>query len=174
MAQENMLAFKRAWVNRVSILTDAVDDIVAIDDILAVSECHILEDVNRCCLALQDRDAETLRNMTLNIRRRSSRICGLITQEMDNFESGHYTERVMEAARILKSETMSHFADQVEMAVSALEQGNECVDDNEFINASRLVYDGVREVRRAVLCNRREEDMDSDIEWEEADVSEMG
>ena len=48
------------------------------------------------------------------------------------------------------------------------------MDDNEFINASRLVYDGVREVRRAVLCNRREEDMDSDIEWEEADVSEMG
>lgn len=28
------------------------------------------------------------------------------------------------------------------------------VDENDFIDASRLVYDGVREIRRAVLMNR--------------------
>ena len=30
------------------------------------------------------------------------------------------------------------------------------VDENEFIDACRLVYDGVREVRRAVLLNRED------------------
>ena len=42
------------------ILTEAVDDIVTVDDFLAVSENHILEDVNKCCLALQEGDSETL------------------------------------------------------------------------------------------------------------------
>ena len=58
MAQENMDVFKDAWERQVRILTEAVDDITTIDDFLAVSESHILEDVNKCVLALQDRDGE--------------------------------------------------------------------------------------------------------------------
>ena len=38
---------------QVRILTDAVDDITTVDDFLAVSENHILEDVNECVAALQ-------------------------------------------------------------------------------------------------------------------------
>ena len=53
MAQENMDVFKDAWERQVRILTEAVDDITTIDDFLAVSESHILEDVNKCVLALQ-------------------------------------------------------------------------------------------------------------------------
>ena len=45
---------------KVRILTEAVDDIVTVDDFLAVSENHILEDVNKCCLALQEGDSATL------------------------------------------------------------------------------------------------------------------
>ena len=40
-------------MNQVRILTDAVDDITTVDDFLAVSENHILEDVNACVAALQ-------------------------------------------------------------------------------------------------------------------------
>ncbi len=36
-------------------MTDAVDDITTVDDFLAVSENHILEDVNDCVAALQVR-----------------------------------------------------------------------------------------------------------------------
>jgi catenin alpha len=43
----------------------------------------------------------------------------------------------------------------VEVAVDALSSNPpKDVDENEFIDASRLVYDGVREIRRAVLMNR--------------------
>ena len=38
---------------KVRILTDAVDDITTVDDFLAVTENHILEDVNECVAALQ-------------------------------------------------------------------------------------------------------------------------
>jgi len=174
VAQENMDVFKVAWESQVQILTDAVDDIVTVDDFLAVSENHILEDVNRCCLALQERDGVTLDRVAGAIRGRSGRISGVVTQEMDNYEPGVYTERVLDAVRLLKSDVMPNFSSHVENAVTALGV-NKTVDENEFIDASRLVYDGVREIRRAVLLNRGEEDVDSDTEWEEeTDVSEIG
>lgn len=50
---------------------------------------------------------------------------------------------------------MPNFVGRVEIGVEALSsQPPKDVDENEFIDASRLVYDGVREIRRAVLMNR--------------------
>ena len=41
------------------------------------------------------------------------------------------------------------------MAVDALSQNPQGdIEENEFIDASRLVYDGVRDIRQAVLMNR--------------------
>lgn len=60
LAQENMDLFKEQWEKQVRVLTDAVDDITSIDDFLAVSENHILEDVNKCVIALQEKDVDGL------------------------------------------------------------------------------------------------------------------
>ncbi|KPJ19758.1 Catenin alpha [Papilio machaon] len=64
---------------------------------------------------------------------------------------------------------MSKFAVRVDAAVSALGSGAGAgLDENDFIDASRLVYDGVREIRRAVLMNRDDEDLDpEDVELDE-------
>ena len=51
LAQENMDPFKERWEKQVRVLTDAVNDITSIDDFLAVSENHILEDMNKCIIA---------------------------------------------------------------------------------------------------------------------------
>merc|ERR1719447_2131927 len=176
VAQENMEVFRDAWEKQVRILTDAVDDIVTVDDFLAVSENHILEDVNKCCLALQEGDSETLDRIAGAIRGRSSRIGDVVAAEMDNYEPGLYTEKVLEAVRVLKGEYIPGFSQQVDGAVNALLANPPgAVDENEFIDASRLVYDGVREIRRAVLLNRGEEEIDSDTEWDDMDdVSEIG
>uniref|UniRef100_T1JG57 Catenin alpha n=1 Tax=Strigamia maritima TaxID=126957 RepID=T1JG57_STRMM len=161
VAQENMEVFKEAWENQVRILTEAVDDITTIDDFLAVSESHILEDVNKCVLALQEGDADTLDRTAGAIRGRSARVCNVVTAEMDNYEPGIYTERVLEAVAVLRDQVMPNFAQRVEIAVDALSTNPaKDVDENEFIDASRLVYDGVREIRRAVLLNRTEDELD--------------
>jgi len=141
-----------------------------------VSENHILEDVNKCCLALQEKDPESLDRIAAAIRGRSGRISGVVASEMDNYEPGIYTERVLDAVRLLKSQVMPNFSVKVEGAVSALtSHPSRLVDENEFIDASRLVYDGVREIRRAVLLNRGEEEIDTDTDWEEeAEISEVG
>ena len=59
--------------------------------------------------------------------------------------SGLYTERVLEAVRLLGIEVMPNFAGKAETAVDALrgEGQSPNIDENEFIDASRLVYDGV-------------------------------
>ncbi|TRY67298.1 hypothetical protein TCAL_02266 [Tigriopus californicus] len=174
VAQENIEVFRDAWINQVRILTDAVDDITTVDDFLAVSENHILEDVNKCVAALQSKDPDAVDITAGAIRGRSGRICNVVSSEMDNYEPGPYTERVHEAIRLLSNNVMPNFARKVEGAVQTLSANPPGpVDENEFIDATRLVYDGVREIRRAVLLNRgKDVDIDSDTEWENPEVAE--
>uniref|UniRef100_A0A4W5R1E3 Uncharacterized protein n=1 Tax=Hucho hucho TaxID=62062 RepID=A0A4W5R1E3_9TELE len=74
---------------------------------------------------------------------------------MDNYEPGVYTEKVLEATKLLTNTVMPRFTEQVEAAVEALSANPTLpVDENEFIDASRLVYDGVRDIRKAVLMIR--------------------
>ncbi|KAF7490517.1 Catenin alpha [Sarcoptes scabiei] len=170
VALENMNTFKDSWNNHVRILTEAVDDITTIDDFLAVSENHILEDVNKCVLALQEGDADILDRTAGSIRGRSARVCNVVTAEMDNYEPGVYTEKVLEAVMCLRDQIMFNFAERVAIAVDVLKSSSkQQVDENEFIDASRLVYDGVREIRRTVLLNRTVEELDSETEIEYED-----
>ncbi|CAG9759441.1 unnamed protein product [Ceutorhynchus assimilis] len=173
VAQENMDAFRLTWENQVRILTDAIDDITTVDDFLAVSENHILEDVNKCVLALQENEADTLERTAAAIRGRTGRIGVVVAAEMDNYEPCIYTKRVLEAVKVLNDQVMPKFTQRVQVAVQAIINGQQGqpskeLDENEFIDASRLVYDGVREIRRAVLMNRADEDLDpEDVELDE-------
>lgn len=104
VAQENMEAYRLSWENQVRILTEAVDDITTIDDFLAVSETHILEDVNKCVMALHVADAGDLRNTAGAIQGRSQRVCNVVEAEMDNYEPCIYTKRVLEAVKVLRDQ----------------------------------------------------------------------
>ncbi|XP_063171886.1 catenin alpha-1 [Candoia aspera] len=172
LAQENMELFKEQWEKQVRVLTDAVDDITSIDDFLAVSENHILEDVNKCVIALQEKDVDGLDRTAGAIRGRAARVIHVVTSEMDNYEPGVYTEKVLEATKLLSNTVMPRFTEQVEAAVEALSSDPaQPVDENEFIDASRLVYDGIRDIRKAVLMIRTPEELDdSDFETEDFDV----
>lgn len=155
VAQENMQTFKQLWETQIGLLTEAVDDITTIDDFLAVSENHILEDVNKCVLALQEGDANALDRTASGIQGRSNRVCNVVIAEMDNYEPCIYTKRILEAVRVLNEQVMPKFNQRVQVAIQALSNYTpKEVDENDFIDASRLVYDGVREIRRAVLMNR--------------------
>ncbi|XP_017282131.1 catenin alpha-1 [Kryptolebias marmoratus] len=170
VAQDNMDAFKDQWEKQVRVLTDAVDDITSIDDFLSVSENHILEDVNKCVIALQEKDVDGLDRTAGAIRGRAARVVHVVTSEMDNYEPGVYTEKVLEATKLLTDTVMPRFTEQLESAVEALSANpSQPVDENEFIDASRLVYDGIRDIRKAVLMIRTPEELDdSDFETEDA------
>ncbi|XP_041054078.1 catenin alpha-2 isoform X6 [Carcharodon carcharias] len=173
VAQDNMDVFKDQWEKQVRVLTEAVDDITSVDDFLAVSENHILEDVNKCVIALQEGDVDTLDRTAGAIRGRAARVIHIISAEMENYEPGVYTEKVMESTKLLSETVMPRFAEQVEVAIEALSANPpQAFEENEFIDASRLVYDGVRDIRKAVLMIRTPEELedDSDFEQEDYDV----
>lgn len=154
-ALDNMETFRRTWENQTKILTEAVDDIIIIDDLLAVTENHILEDVNKCIAAVQEQDAETLDRTAGAIQGRVGRVTEVVVSEMNEYEPGQYTEYVIGAVKELKDTVMPNFVSKVEIAVEALSSDPvKDVDENDFIDASSRVYDGVREIRRAVLVTR--------------------
>lgn len=39
-----MAVFEQVWLDRVKVLSMALDSLISVDDFLAVSECHINED----------------------------------------------------------------------------------------------------------------------------------
>uniref|UniRef100_A0A3Q3GRH3 Catenin (cadherin-associated protein), alpha 1 n=1 Tax=Labrus bergylta TaxID=56723 RepID=A0A3Q3GRH3_9LABR len=161
VAQDNMDLFKESWEKQVRVLTDAVDDITSIDDFLCKSS-H----------SLQEKDVDGLDRTAGAIRGRAARVVHVVTCEMDNYEPGVYTEKVLEATKLLTNTVMPRFTEQVESAVEALSANpSQPVDENEFIDASRLVYDGIRDIRKAVLMIRTPEELDdSDFETEDFDV----
>ena len=165
VAQENMGVFREAWLGQVRVLTEAVDDITTIDDFLAVSESHILDDVNRCVEAMQMNDPESLDRSAGAVRGRVMRVCHVVNTEMDNYETGQYTDTVNRSVLVVKDNIMPQFAEYVDMVVDALSMdpmGE--VDENSFIEAARLVYEGIRDIRRAVMMKNPLEETDSDDE----------
>ncbi len=72
---------------------------------LVLPESHILEDVNKCVYALQKRDAETLDSTAGAIRGRCARVTNVVAAEMDNYEPGPYTDRVMNTVLMLRDQS---------------------------------------------------------------------
>lgn len=53
-----MNVFRDTWEKHVRLLTEAVDEITTIEDFLAISENHILEDINSCIQAMVERNSD--------------------------------------------------------------------------------------------------------------------
>ncbi|XP_031564401.1 catenin alpha-2-like [Actinia tenebrosa] len=156
VALENMAVFKDAWEKQVRVLTEAVDDVTNIDDFLAASEAHILEDVNKCVQSLQDRDPESLDRTAGSIRGRAQRVDEVVTAEMENYQKGPYTDNVNRAVKAMREEVMPNFARSVEISATSL--AKDPYGDHEeakFVDASKLVYEGIRDIRRAVQAGKR-------------------
>lgn len=65
------------------------------------TESHILEDVNKCIIALRDQDVDNLDRAAGAIRGRAARVAHIVTGEMDSYEPGAYTDGVMKNVNFL-------------------------------------------------------------------------
>uniref|UniRef100_A0A2I3G9L9 Catenin (cadherin-associated protein), alpha 1 n=1 Tax=Nomascus leucogenys TaxID=61853 RepID=A0A2I3G9L9_NOMLE len=87
----------------------------------------------------------------------------IVTSEMDNYEPGVYTEKVLEATKLLSNTLMPRFTEQAEAAMEAL--------SSDPAHASHLVYGGIWDMKKAVLMIRTPEDLDdSYFEMEDFNV----
>ncbi|VDN52099.1 unnamed protein product [Dracunculus medinensis] len=175
VARDNMDVLKSAWLAKVHLLTIAVDSIITVDDFLAVSEAHIIEDVKIGIQAVLDGDGYLLDRSAGGIRGRSLRVCSVVEAEMDLASANPYTDRVRFATKLLREDIINQFAERAERIVNKLERTDEDeegdrdidADVDEIIEASELVHNAVKEIRNALLMNRNPEDVDSDNEYED-------
>ncbi|CAF2495810.1 unnamed protein product [Rotaria sp. Silwood2] len=164
VALENMDVFRDTWEKYVRLLTEAVDEITTIEDFLAVSENHILEDINLCIQAMVERNPDRVDRTAGAIRGRSGRVIDVVTSEMEKYEPGEYTDSVMESVRVLRDQIMPSFAERIKMAIDTLrmkstyDDGKYEFTEQELIEASSSAYHGIRDIRNSVLMN-------PDLEW---------
>ncbi|XP_051474509.1 catenin alpha-3 isoform X7 [Apus apus] len=167
VVKNNMEMYRNTWENHIHVLTEAVDDITSIDDFLAVSESHILEDVNKCIIALREQNADSLDRAAGAIRGRASRVAHIVSGEMDNYEPGAYTEGVMTNVHYLTKNVIPEFISQVNIALESLSKNTVYLfDDNQFVDVSKKVYDTIHNIRCAVMMIRTPEELEdvSDLE----------
>uniref|UniRef100_A0A8C3CEW2 Catenin alpha 3 n=1 Tax=Cairina moschata TaxID=8855 RepID=A0A8C3CEW2_CAIMO len=167
VVKNNMEMYRSTWENHIHVLTEAVDDITSIDDFLAVSESHILEDVNNCIIALREQNADNLDRAAGAIRGRASRVAHIVSGEMDNYEPGAYTEGVMKNVQYLTKNVIPEFISQVNIALESLSKNTvHLFDDNQFVDVSKKVYDTIHNIRCSVMMIRTPEELEdvSDLE----------
>ncbi|XP_070608267.1 catenin alpha-3 isoform X1 [Erythrolamprus reginae] len=172
VVNSNMEMYKATWENHIRILTEAVDDITSIDDFLGVSEGHILEDVNKCIIALREQNPDELDCAAGAIRGRAARVVNIVSGEMDNYETGAYTEAVMRNVCYLSNAVIPEFITQVNTALENLSRSTiHLFDDNQFVDISKKIYDTVHDIRCSVMMIRSPEELEdvSDLE-EDHDV----
>ncbi|KAI1231646.1 hypothetical protein IHE44_0007724 [Lamprotornis superbus] len=155
VVKNNMEMYRSTWENHIRVLTEAVDDITSIDDFLAVSESHILEDVNRCIVALREQDAEGLERAAGAVRGRAARLAHIVAGDMDSYEPGAYTRGVMEHVQHLSTAVIPEFVNQVNIALESLSKSTvHLFDDNQFVDISKKVYDTIHNIRCSVMMIR--------------------
>ena len=72
--------------------------------------------------ALQNGEIETMDRTGAAIRGRCGRICGVVTAEMDNYEPGYYTERVLDTVGLLSGQILPQFATLIEKSIQGMER----------------------------------------------------
>ena len=140
---------EKSWIRANSkrefvwILTDSREFVwILINDFLSVSENHILDDLNRCVLAVREHDPDTLDRTAGAIRGRCARVCGVVLAECDLYEPDEVINKIVESVCVLRDQLVASFAHAVEFAVGTLQSNGDVADDNGFIECARLVYDG--------------------------------
>jgi catenin alpha len=151
-----------------------VDDLLPLGPQLALLEASLLADLQECCRRLQNGEAGSgLAQRAGRVSQAAMRVCDLVMADLAAHEEGAHTPVVLGAVAAVRSRFLADFSRQVTEAAKKIKEGQkEAVEENEFIEAARMVYDGVRDIRRATLMYRPQTDEDDEITEDEAEEEE--
>ena len=174
-AKEDVETARKSWLEAVLVLTEAVDNIVTIDDFLAVSESHVLEDVKEVFMAVEERDLVTLADISSSIKDRVQRITEVVRAEVERFETSAYTENVTKAVNILENITVHKFSANIQMIMENFQSSMEINESDllGYLDTCQLVCEGVRNVRCAIILRESSESGESES-MENGSLDETG
>ena len=167
VAINNIELFRNSWLNETKILRLAVDDILSINDLLSVCEKSLFENMNGCISAINDMNINTFEQFNINSSKLIARICDIADAEINNYESCDFIDKVYEMILMLKNKLYTNFKRSSEYVLDSLSCSPiRDPNENDFIEASRLVYDGVRDLRNSLLMIPQE-DYDNLCDYED-------
>ncbi len=167
VAINNIELFRNSWLNETKILRLAVDDILSINDLLSVCEKNLFDNMNGCISAINDVNINSFEQFNLNSSKLIERICDIAVAEINNYESCDFIDKVYEMILMLKNKLYSDFKSSSEQVIDSLSSSPiRDPNENDFIEASRLVYDGVRDLRNSLLMIPQE-DYDNLCDYED-------
>ncbi|KAJ7426159.1 hypothetical protein WISP_18418 [Willisornis vidua] len=106
-------------------------------------------------MALREQDGDGLDRAAGAIRGRAARVAHIVAGEMDNYEPGAYTERVMANVQHLTKNVIPEFISQVNIALESFSRSTvHLFDDNRFVDISKKVYDAIHNIRCSVMMIR--------------------
>lgn len=171
-AQKNMELFRSSWVGQVKLFTLALDDLTSINDFLSVNENLILKDINKCITAVSELNPVDLNHHAELVKQRTIRICDAIYSEMNNYEPCDFVNKVNGTVVILRNQIIKNFSRSVTCATEAMmAKPMREPDENDFYEASHLIYDSIRDLRNALL-SIPQEDPDDVSEVDEAEYGD--
>jgi catenin alpha len=94
-----MQKFEEVWLERLKVLTTAMDTLISVDDFLAVTETHINEDCEQGIQAIVEKNGELLDRVAGCIRGRAVRVCDVVMYDMNKYPPSNYTVAVKSATR---------------------------------------------------------------------------
>ncbi|CAD5223682.1 unnamed protein product [Bursaphelenchus okinawaensis] len=173
-AVQNLHQFKELWRERAKALKIAMDSLIAMDDMVAVTEQHIIDDLGNGFTAIETADAQLLDIAVGTIRGRCVRLTDMVDSALEELPMvpHSYTEALKKASIHLKNVlptfedkagNLIHRVDQLDPSND--EEKNSCYE--ELTQCVDLVHGAVVNIRHALLMNRNLEDVDSDNEYDE-------
>lgn len=151
-AVKNMAFFRTEWLNQVNILSLSVDDIISLNDFMALAESQILQDLNKCIVAMNNLKALEFELASNQVVARTNRVCDLIMMEIFNYEPCDFTDKIAQSVKLLRNEILLAFANSAEYTTKVLRakpMGD--INENEFMESSRLLVDSIRDLRNTLL-----------------------
>lgn len=165
-AAENMEEFQKRWLEQVKDLIDAVYRIIAVDDLLALSEHHSEKDKAAGLLALQQEDRASFERVARSLSNRFGGLCKAVEMEMSNYDMCPYTDAVLKANAGLKKSKDTYDRFQQNILKTFNDKNRRDMNKSDFERTVNEMIVSLKHVRYAV---KPYEDLDSDNEGEYED-----
>ncbi|KAI0982655.1 hypothetical protein GJ496_000641 [Pomphorhynchus laevis] len=136
------------WIESNQLLFDAVDESCRIEYLLSSCDHQILDSITECLNCIQWKSQQKLGE---KIALKAGRLLSIVNSEMNRYETGEYTQLVYQAIHILTDEGLHALCAALKSDSFSMERVRDKRD--ELVHATNIIYDGVREIRCAVLMN---------------------
>uniref|UniRef100_A0AC35TMS0 Catenin alpha-2 n=1 Tax=Rhabditophanes sp. KR3021 TaxID=114890 RepID=A0AC35TMS0_9BILA len=169
-SQESLQLFKNNWIRNCDLLTSAIDNLMDVNDFLAVTEKHLESDCVELLLGYREPNYHAFKSSSNKILGRCHRIGEVVDEYLQSLSPSSNSEAIKNAIRALRSESLTNFKD----VSNNFNVQDNSLDESELIASYDAIFKDIKDIRTAVLKSRNFDEVDSDNEYDEDAMTTTG